>query len=445
MAKITKIQLRILEKLESGSLDGLPAEVFVKGFVRSYAKCVGLDESEALDKFSAAQLASGSMPSMPSMHVAQALVDTMSPPSSLFTARPSKSVDAPVSEPVIEATPVIEAPVVEVAPPVIESVDAPVAVAAVAIEAPTKKKNRGKKRTTGASRSKKKGAKSELVAQAVVDAVTPSSDVASSDAASSDVTSNVASSAAASSDVTSNVASSDVASSDVASNHVVISKVEAANVKIDTAPVAKIDLASIASPSIEAKTDDAIVASDASIEIAADGAVEAPSLAEGSQRISQPAIAIQDMIDAESNDSTAASGASIDESAIGAAIESASGGTWQPTMPPLTTSSVPWRRPSLPRQGRNARTSVPTLLIDDADPDSADRERETRQDKEPARVSFLPPILLDREDRSARQGGLTLAVIILLIAATLTLSYLMRRPSPSGDGVTMLDTPSMLA
>ena len=56
----------------------------------------------------------------------------------------------------------------------------------------------------------------------------------------------------------------------------------------------------------------------------------------------------------------------------------------------------------------------------------------------------MPPILLDREDRSARQGGLTLAVIILLIAATLTLSYLMRRPSPSGDGVTMLDGTSQL-
>jgi hypothetical protein len=59
--------------------------------------------------------------------------------------------------------------------------------------------------------------------------------------------------------------------------------------------------------------------------------------------------------------------------------------------------------------------------------------------KAPNRVSFLPPILLDRDDKSTRQGGLTLAVIILLIAATLTLSYLMRRPSLSGDGVTMRD------
>jgi hypothetical protein len=36
-------------------------------------------------------------------------------------------------------------------------------------------------------------------------------------------------------------------------------------------------------------------------------------------------------------------------------------------------------------------------------------------------------------------------VILLLIAATLTLSYLMRRPSAGGDGVTMRDAPARLA
>jgi hypothetical protein len=110
-------------------------------------------------------------------------------------------------------------------------------------------------------------------------------------------------------------------------------------------------------------------------------------------------------------------------------------------MPPLPAMpSVPWRRPSLPAATLPA---APSLVIDDADPDRAEREQEERAAaREPHRVSFLPPILLDREDRSARQGGLTLAVIILLIAATLTLSYLMRRPSVSGDGVTMRETPA---
>jgi hypothetical protein len=90
---------------------------------------------------------------------------------------------------------------------------------------------------------------------------------------------------------------------------------------------------------------------------------------------------------------------------------------------------------------------LPTLVIDDADPESAERERDERAARDEGaqpRRSFLPPILLDREDRAARQGGLTLAVIILLIAATITLSYLMRRPSSSGDGVTIESPPATL-
>jgi hypothetical protein len=112
---------------------------------------------------------------------------------------------------------------------------------------------------------------------------------------------------------------------------------------------------------------------------------------------------------------------------------------WQPTMPPIA-ASAPWKRPAF----KTSTYTVPSLVIDDSDPDMAERERDDReaalQTKGPGphRVSFLPPILLDREDKSSRQGGLTLAVILLLIAATLTLSYLMRRPSVSGDGVTQI-------
>jgi hypothetical protein len=120
--------------------------------------------------------------------------------------------------------------------------------------------------------------------------------------------------------------------------------------------------------------------------------------------------------------------------------------SWSPKMPPMAAApSVPWRKPAyVGSVAAAAPVVVPSLVlvIDDADPDSAERLIEERAEKHAPRRSFLPPILLDREDRSARQGGLTLAVIILLIAATLTLSYLMRRPSAGGDGMTRLDTPS---
>ena len=119
--------------------------------------------------------------------------------------------------------------------------------------------------------------------------------------------------------------------------------------------------------------------------------------------------------------------------------------TWQPQIPkaPTATSTVPWRRPYLATT--STARPVPSLVIDDADPESAAQVLEDREaERVVHRRSFLPPILLDREDRSARQGGLTLAVIILLIAATLTLSYLMRRPSSSGDGVTLGDRETQL-
>src|SRR3977135_1424411 len=53
VAKVTKIQPRILERLEAGKLDGLPAPVCARGSVRSFARCVGRDECEALRRYAA--------------------------------------------------------------------------------------------------------------------------------------------------------------------------------------------------------------------------------------------------------------------------------------------------------------------------------------------------------------------------------------------------------
>lgn len=89
---------------------------------------------------------------------------------------------------------------------------------------------------------------------------------------------------------------------------------------------------------------------------------------------------------------------------------------------------------------RRARARAPVaLVIDDDNPERAERDQLSREREraDRGRTNFLPPILRDQE-RQARQGGLTLAVIILLIAATLTLSYLMRRPGSGGDGITSI-------
>jgi len=44
----TKVPRSAIELLESGSLSGLPAQVFVRGFIRSYAKAVGIAEARPL-------------------------------------------------------------------------------------------------------------------------------------------------------------------------------------------------------------------------------------------------------------------------------------------------------------------------------------------------------------------------------------------------------------
>ncbi len=46
VAGITKINLRYLEAIDLDDFDKLPGETFYQGFIRSYAKCVGISEEE---------------------------------------------------------------------------------------------------------------------------------------------------------------------------------------------------------------------------------------------------------------------------------------------------------------------------------------------------------------------------------------------------------------
>jgi cytoskeletal protein RodZ len=51
VARQTKLSKASLELLEEGRLEDLPPDVFVRGFIRSYARSVGLRESEPLGLF----------------------------------------------------------------------------------------------------------------------------------------------------------------------------------------------------------------------------------------------------------------------------------------------------------------------------------------------------------------------------------------------------------
>ena len=51
ISRITKIHIRFLEALEDNGFDELPGEVFIKGYIRSYANIIGSDVDEMLNSY----------------------------------------------------------------------------------------------------------------------------------------------------------------------------------------------------------------------------------------------------------------------------------------------------------------------------------------------------------------------------------------------------------
>ena len=51
IANTTKISLQFLKALENDQLDALPGKFFVKGIIRAYARCIGIDEYNAVNKY----------------------------------------------------------------------------------------------------------------------------------------------------------------------------------------------------------------------------------------------------------------------------------------------------------------------------------------------------------------------------------------------------------
>lgn len=366
VARVTKIQGRILERLEGGKLDGLPAEVFVRGFIRSFARCCGLDESEALTRYTAAAQAqqTATAPAMPGAlaapPAARAMIDAMADlaPQSARTSQQIPAVALPLEATFDSPIEVLDLAAGSLAIPVIAD-EAEAEVEAKPVSNRQKKKQRNKKRAQ----------RTQRVATGTPSVPTPV---------------------------------------------VGVPKLELDD--LEAAPAAEIATGSDTTPAVEADIDAPGDVPVAAPSIDAAPALEAAQVDQVGQLdpLVAPSDTTEDIVATE---------------------------PWQPKMPVVAAPSVPWRRPAYVGRAKTASLQVPTLVIDDADPDSAEQVVEDRAAAKSVltnaqRRSFLPPILLDREDRSARQGGLTLAVIILLIAATLTLSYLMRRPSASGDGVT---------
>jgi cytoskeletal protein RodZ len=55
IGRATRIPLISLERLEADRFDDLPGEVFVRGFLRAYAKAIGVDADEILALYGSAR------------------------------------------------------------------------------------------------------------------------------------------------------------------------------------------------------------------------------------------------------------------------------------------------------------------------------------------------------------------------------------------------------
>ena len=73
VARVTRIQHRALERLEEARFEELPADVFVRGFIRNYARCVGLDAEEAVARYARC----GVTPAPVASREARELLETM--------------------------------------------------------------------------------------------------------------------------------------------------------------------------------------------------------------------------------------------------------------------------------------------------------------------------------------------------------------------------------
>ena len=80
----TKIGTRMLQALEEDRFNQLPGGIFNKGFVRAYARCVGLDEDQTVAEYLEA---SGDAPPLPPKSLPVKTEDAIAPPAKM--PRPS--------------------------------------------------------------------------------------------------------------------------------------------------------------------------------------------------------------------------------------------------------------------------------------------------------------------------------------------------------------------
>jgi hypothetical protein len=94
VVKVTKIPERSLLFLEAGAFRDLPAEVFVRGFLKSYSRCVGLDVEEILREYEELVLQS-----VPKAHAPPSLAHPAPPRDRRIATGENRAILAPGAPP----------------------------------------------------------------------------------------------------------------------------------------------------------------------------------------------------------------------------------------------------------------------------------------------------------------------------------------------------------
>jgi hypothetical protein len=113
IARTTKIPERQIQKLELGRFDDLPADVFVRGFLRSYCRAVGLDVDDTLRAYGTLGRRQSRMMTLTRPMLAHGSVDGVTA-SELSAAGHVDGVVPVVSK---QASPVPAVPIVDEPPP----------------------------------------------------------------------------------------------------------------------------------------------------------------------------------------------------------------------------------------------------------------------------------------------------------------------------------------
>ena len=390
IAEVTRIPIRSLERLERGEFEKLPADVFVRGFLRSYARCVGLDVEDTIRRYAECGMTPAPVASPMADELAESMATLESRAAPSIRARRADtssgvSASAPgasarASSPVLSSPQILlgseKAEAKRAEPEGSEPENQPVQSAEQAVSpadgdgerVAEPEPNRHESRS-GRRRKRRRKRKQRARRQP------------------SELSASVA-------------AAADTAASDAGQ------EIDESAAQLDPEPHA----ASQERPD-PASSDD--------IQETGHESLAAQGLAQGLA----PGLDDLDDDDQTGDDrDNRAPSAPLDEPAAVARIRADEG-------------SSPMPRPS--------------LVIDDDCPEVAAQVQDSREAEEKERDdqtwrNFLPPSLLDTETGS-RRGALTLAVIILVIVATLTMSYLLRRPSQTGDGVTQSSPPSLMS